>query len=278
MKISIFKTQVLPIAMTVVVAVALIGLTYGEIVLLNGFTKTDIELTVRWYDVLVGLTIYLKTSIDFAIFIGHLMSNNTSWKGRIAIELGSAIGNAAGTLIILAIWTFFKEVLWLLALMILIASLVLFRLAEDSFEHVDTNSHIYPSWFRKLLQGFEKAIHMVNTIIAPVLSKIVPNIDLKSTKKMTFWALFGFSFTVPFILGLDDFAGYVPLFSIVNVLGFAIGVISGHMILNMLLYISPTKTIKIVKNPIFALLGSIAFVALGAWGIREVFMLIQHMF
>lgn len=278
MKNSLFKTQILPIAMTVIVAVAMIGLTYGEIILLNRFTATDIELSIRWYDILVGLTIYLKTSIDFAIFIGHLMSNNPTWKGRIAIELGSAIGNAAGTLIILAVWTFFKEVLWLLALMILIASLVLFRLAEDSFEHVDTNSHIYPSWFRKFLEGFKKAIHAVNSIIAPVLNKVVPNIDLKSTKKMAFWTLFGFSFTVPFILGLDDFAGYVPLFSIVNVLGFAIGVISGHMILNMLLYISPTKTIKLVKNPIFALLGSIAFVILGTWGLREVIVLVQHMF
>ncbi len=66
--------------------------------------------------------------------------------------------------------------------------------------------------------------------------------------------------------------------SIVNVISFAIGVTSGHMILNMLLYVSQTKTIKLIKNPIFAVLGSIAFVILGTWGQREVIALVQHMF
>jgi hypothetical protein len=84
------------------------------------------------------------------------------------------------------------------------------------------------------------------------------------------WGLFIASFTIPFILGLDDFAGYVPLFSIVNVFGFSIGVFLGHMILNMALFIAPAKTIKAVKNPIISLAGSVVFVGLGLWGLFEV--------
>ena len=47
------------------------------------------------------------------------------------------------------------------------------------------------------------------------------------------------------MLGLDDFAGYVPLFNVVNVFGFAIGVFSGHMVLNAFLYVSPVFAILI---------------------------------
>ena len=95
---------------------------------------------------------------------------------------------------------------------------------------------------------------------------------MKADKKnLTFWGLFSFSFTVPFVLGLDDFAGYVPLFNVVNVFGFAIGVFAGHMVLNALLFISPDRTIKAVKNPLIAFLGSIAFVLLAVWGLVEVY-------
>ena len=89
-------------------------------------------------------------------------------------------------------------------------------------------------------------------------------------KKLSFRGLFAFSFTVPFILGLDDFAGYVPLFNVVHVFGFAIGVLFGHMVLNLLLFISPTKTIALVKNKTIAFIGAVAFVILALWGMWEV--------
>src|SRR3989344_9571137 len=129
--------QILPLAATVITAVALIFLIYLEIITLNKFTPTDILTRVQLSDVLVGLTIYLKTSVDFAIFIGNLMAAYPGWRNRISIEIGTAFGNALGTIIILAIWDFFKEVKVLLAIMILIAALVLLKLAEESLMHVD---------------------------------------------------------------------------------------------------------------------------------------------
>ena len=142
-------TQLFPIFLTVVICTALVGLLYAEIKILNLFTVDDILTTVRPLDVLIGLTIYLKTSIDFAVFIGNLMHKNQGMRGRIAIELGTAVGNAAGTLAILLIWTFFKEVRWLLAIMIFLAAIVLFKLAQDSLEEATEAEH-YPRWrFRK---------------------------------------------------------------------------------------------------------------------------------
>jgi cadmium resistance protein CadD (predicted permease) len=266
---SLLKRQFLPLVLTIVVCAALVGFLWLEIVGLNQLTSTDILLQIHWVDVLVGLTIYLKTSIDFAIFIGLLMSKNASWKSRIAIEVGTALGNALGTMAILLVWTFFKEIRWLLAIMVFLAALVLFKLAEDSLEHV-TNEGVGLPIVKRAAHFLERGLQRLNHFLAPVLRFILPN--LKATKEgaLPFWPLFLTSFTIPFILGLDDFAGYVPLFSVVNVLGFGTGVFVGHMILNFFLFLSPERTIRIVKNSLISFLGSIAFIGLGVWGLVEV--------
>ena len=266
---QIIKEQSIALALTVITCLLMVAILTGEIHALNRFTSDDIALHIRLSDILVGMTIYLKTAIDFAIFIGRLMSHIKGLKGRIGIEVGTALGNAVGTFAILAIWTFFKEINWLLGIMVFIAALVLFRLAQDGLEHVDHEDTKYPGWFRRPVKNFKKFITFINRITNPFLSKIVPSHTLEAKANKTLIGLLVMSFTVPFLLGLDDFAGYVPLFNIVNVYGFAIGVFVGHMILNIFLYLSPKRTIAAVKNPIISLLGSIAFVILAVWGLLE---------
>ncbi|HVF69098.1 MAG TPA: hypothetical protein VNA13_00890 [Xanthomonadales bacterium] len=265
------KEQVLPIIFTFVTAVALIGVIYLEIITLNIFTPTDILTRVLWTDVLIGLTIYLKTSVDFAIFIGNLMAAYPGWKNRISIEIGTAVGNALGTIIILAIWDFFKEVKILLAAMILIAALVLLKLAEESLSHVNDQEVGAKERLLRTAKRIETILYPINKFLHGGLKYIMPNLSMKPKANLTFWGLLGTSFTIPFILGLDDFAGYVPVFNIVNVFGFSIGVIVGHMILNIFLFISPNNTIKAVKNPVVSVVGSLAFIGLALWGFYEVF-------
>lgn len=275
-KPSIFKNQVIPVSLTLVVCLVLTGLLWLEITLLNRFTDVDVVLHVRWYDVLIGATIYIKTAIDFAIYIGNLMEKNHSWQSRIAIEIGTAVGNALGTMGILLLWIFFKEVTWLLAIMIFVAALVLFKLAEDGLQHAKKEDGKQPLWFRKLVNLFEKILRRINALTSPILKFIVPHFGLKNGEGVSFWPLMLLAFTVPFLLGLDDFAGYVPLFTIVNVFGFSIGVFVAHMILNIMLYISPKHTVAIVKNSFISFAGSIFFVVLGVWGIVEVVKLFTH--
>ena len=267
---NIFKNQVLPLIATVVTFFVLVFLLWSEIKILNRFTKEDILLPISLGSILVGLTIYLKTSIDFAIYIGKLMEKNNTWRSRIAIEIGTGLGNALGTMVILVIWAFFKEVKILLALMVFIASLVLFRLAEEGLHHALEIKNAFPTWFEKMIHMFGKYLESFNTITGKVLKYVIPNTKIKDANNLNFAKLFVVSFTVPFILGLDDFAGYISLFNVVNVFSFAIGVFLGHMILNIFLYISPSYTIKLVKIPIISLLGTIAFVGLGLWGLYEV--------
>lgn len=268
------KNQVIALSLTVITFVVMVGLLWVEILLINFWSSEKIITHFRISDVLIGMTIYLKTSIDFAIFIGRLMEKNPGLKGRIGIEIGTALGNAVGTFAILLLWAVFKEINWLLAIMIIIAALVLIRLAQDGLEHINTNQSSYPLLFRKGVRFLDVVLKKVNKPIEPVLSKILPAHSLSVTKKATLSGLLALSFTVPFVLGLDDFAGYVPLFNIVNVFGFAIGVFAGHMLLNIFLYISPKRTIALVKNPLISLLGSIAFIGLAAWGLYEAYLLL----
>lgn len=267
---SSFFAQIIPLILTVVVCVILILVIWVEVLILNSFTKTGILVQVRWSDVLIGMTIYLKTSVDFAIFIGNLMSTFPGWKNRIMIEVGTAVGNALGTIIVLALWDIFRDIKPLLALMIVWAAVVLFKLAEEGLEHTHEGSYNLPAWFYTLADKLETVLHIINGWTAPIIDRIMPNLSMRPPANLTYMALFAFSFKVPFILGLDDFAGYVPVFDIVNVFGFSIGVLSGHMILNALLFVSPQRTITVVKHPVISLLGSVAFVLLALWGFREV--------
>ena len=242
-----------------------------EIVVLNRLviSREVIKVHLVLADILVGMTIYLKTSIDFAIFIGRLMSKFPGWKNRIMIEIGTALGNILGTLVILLIWDVFREVRFLMAAMIVVASLVLFRLAEDGLEHVKDEQGKYKVSFGGIEKILERILHQGNQLVAPVLTRLIPHTNIKDTNKKGFLPLFVLSISVPFILGLDDFAGYIPLFNVVNVFGFATGVFLGHMILNVALFLSPIKTITAVKNPIISFLGSIAFILLALWGLYE---------
>ncbi len=273
--------QMVPLFLTIVVLLVLIFALHSALLFFNLFPVREvIDMNIHWVDVAIGITIYLKTSIDFAIFMGRLMTTNTGWKNRVAIEIGTAAGNAIGTIAIIGLWVLFKDVHLLLALMVALAALVLFELAHGSLEHFETwDSAKTPG--KKLmytvLAGF---LGTINKLTDPILSRIMPNLGekLKGQSKLSWKQLLVFSATVPFILGLDDFAGYVPLFSVINVYGFAIGVISAHTILNISLFLSPSRTIRLVKNEYISFAGTIAFIGLAFYGFWESGRIIMEMF
>lgn len=269
------RMQLLPVVLSVVTCLVLVGLLWIEILAINQFSSEPIVVHIGMVDVLIGMSIYLKTSVDFAIVIGRLMDKNPGLKGRVGIEIGTALGNAAGTMAILLLWAFAKNISWLLAIMIVLAALVLLRLAQDSLEDVDRLAGIHRG-----LHGFAKRFDAllvgVNKVFDPVLSRLVPSRALNIKTATTITALLATAFTIPFILGLDDFAGYVPLFNVVNVFGFAVGVFVGHALLNICLFAAPSTTVRVVKNPLIAFGGSLVFVGLAIWGVYEALKLVVH--
>jgi hypothetical protein len=203
------------------------------------------------------------------------MRSNPGWKNRIAIEIGTAGGNALGTIAILVIWNFFREVPLLMAIMIFLASLVLLKMAEESFNELEHAGKAIPEFLEKQLGMLQKLLNIPNKAFSPLLRLISPQASLTNMKALPWRKLLIFSATIPFILGLDDFAGYIPLFNIINVFGFAIGVFLGHMILNVALFISPNRTVVLVRNPWVLVVGGLAFVLIAGWGFYEVLHLLQ---
>lgn len=265
--------QIIPLLLTGITFLFLVVVLFFFISLLNIFPISDkIILQLRITDILIGLTIYLKTSVDFALFIGNLMSKYSGVKNRIAIEIGTALGNAGGTLFVLIIWTFFKEVPFLMVIMITLAALVLLQLAEEGLEEFNKKYQKRFSIFLLLV------LQQVNKLFYPLLQFIIPKAKTGNSLHKTFISLLLFSLSIPLILGLDDFAGYIPLFNIVNVFGFAVGVFLGHMLLNAALFASPKTTIHIVRQPIIALLGSIAFIGIALWGFVEIGTILRRFF
>ncbi len=273
-------SQVIPLSLTFVLLAGLIALLHGSISILNAIPFSQpIILEIRWVDVIVGMTIYLKTSIDFAILMGRLMSTYPGWRGRVAIEIGTALGNALGTIVVIALWVLFKHIDILLAAMVFIASLVLFELAHGSLEHL-TNWESAGGIKQLLLKVTHTLLDSINRFTKPFLSRIMPDLgeNLRGKAGLSWRGLLTFSMSVPFILGLDDFAGYVPLFSVVNVYGFSIGVLAAHTLLNIALFISPEKTITAVKNEFISFAGALAFIGLAVYGIWESVHIVIHVF
>lgn len=263
--------QIIPICLTIVVFGALFLALYFTINLLNFLpTHGNIIVHLYWRDILVGALIYFKTSVDFAILIGFLMRANPGWKSRIAIELGTALGNGAGTILILCFWVIFKQLNVLLAIMVLLSALVLFEMAESGLQHF--SSWRFSFGFKRRLFNFLKQIlSAISSVTKPITSKILPNFSqtLQGDRKLKWPALLVFALSMPFILGLDDFAGYVPLFNIVNVFGFATGVMGAHMLLNVGLFANPEVTIKWFKNQWVSFLGTLVFIGLAFVAIFE---------
>jgi len=275
---KILIEQVLPILLTVFTFLVLATLLYGLLLILDSFhIGPPIILDFRRREVLFGIIIYLKTAVDFAIFIGNLMHTNPGWKKRIAIELGTALGNGLGTFLILILWTVFKAIPLLMLVMIFIAAVVLLRMAQESFEEFlkQKQSFIKLKMPVSLLQD---QLNFVNKIFRPILHFFVPNLNLTKTKKLSFVNLVVFSFTIPFVLGLDDFAGYIPLFTLINVFGFTLGILLGHMLLTIGLFAFPKVTVKVVKHPFVLIVGGLAFIGLGIYGFYESAIILIHMF
>ncbi|HET9946591.1 MAG TPA: hypothetical protein VFQ63_00870 [Patescibacteria group bacterium] len=259
------KSQAIPLALTFLTFLCLTSLLWVVIFFLNTVPfHQSLSLTLRFADILVGLTIYLKTSVDFSLFLANLMAKSSSWTSRIAIELGTALGNALGTILVIIIWTFFKEIPLLLFLMMALASFALLGMAKEGLEEFLEKDTVSLQT-KKLITPFYIALQKILSPFTWLFSLFLPNFS-SSNKQKGFFSLFLFSVSIPFVLGLDDFAGYIPLFSLVKVFGFAVGVFLGHMLLTLSLFSFPAITIKVIKLPIITFVGSGIFLALALFG------------
>jgi hypothetical protein len=260
------KKQIVPIALALLSAAFLTGALFSILLFINHITSPNvIVLRIRITDVFVGLTIYMKTAIDFALFLGNLMYRHRGVKNRVAIEMGTAIGNGIGTIGILCIWLIFKTIPFFLFIMMIIASVVLLHMAEDGLsEYLLTHSS-------HILHMIFSCLNRINHIFSRMTRCATYKQSTKQLKQSTWLSLFLFSCTIPLLLGMDDFAGYIPLFSVINIFGFAVGVFIGHLLLTISLFAFPKGAIRVIRTPFVLLAGSFVFIYLAFLGVYEAF-------
>ena len=241
---SYYKEQLLPIALTILTFIILCVMLYFSILGLNLLPSQEkIQLVIHPQDILVGLTIYLKTSIDFAIFIGNLMLSNPGWRKRVAIEIGTAGGNALGTIVILIVWNFFREVPILMAIMIFIASLVLLKMAEESLAELNHEPKSIPRLLQTQLNTLQKLLQIPNRTFSPLLKLISPNASLTKMKSLPWVKLLIFS--------ASSFGGTVALGVLVS-LTLLISMFTNIILLPAILLSIHKKSMKkeIIEEPL----------------------------
>jgi hypothetical protein len=260
---NVFYSQIIPLTIAFLTGAIFFVLLLLNINLLNFiFPRDPVRIVFGITDLLLGFYLYLKTSIDFAVFIGSMMVSNPGWKNRVAVEWGTSLGNFVGTIAIIWIWVVFRATNPIFeAIIVIIASFILLELAAGSLSKLNPRSLFYKTMTKILL---------IRKFTIPFVSWMP---DIKGTmngkKAPNFRALLLYSFTIPFVLGSDDFAGYISVFNVVNIFPFAVGVIAGHTLLLASIFAAPKTTEKIMAMPAFSGLAVVTFIAIFGFGFYE---------
>lgn len=268
-KEPVLYAQLIPLSIALVSTVLFILILLGNTHILNRlFPVEPIRFIFRPFDLALGLYLYVKTSVDFAVFIGAMMLSNPGWKNRVAVEWGTSLGNFLGTIVIIWLWSAFRTVgLIFEGIIVLLASFVLLELAAGSMERLKSAAWDQSDGIKKWFFRFATFFLNIRRITAPFL-KWMPDVKgaMSGRRLPNFRALFLYSFSVPFILGSDDFAGYISVFSVVNVLSFATGVLIGHGLLLAGMFAVPMTVETLMGNPWFSALAVTTFFAIFSIG------------
>lgn len=261
------ENQLIPISVSLGCFVVFVLLTYFLLNIINGFgiIQQKFILSISFTDILLGMVIYLKTAVDYAIFVGLMMDKNAGTVKRIAMNAGTSIGAFIGVSLVVILWAFFKEISWLMAILLVLAGAVLFSLGDSSQEH-----------FKAIPAKLKKPLEVFFNIVRPVISLLtffMPNGEFKP-RKMAGWSLFIFSGVLPFLLGADDLAGYMALIRTHNIFGLLIGIYLADAFIDIALFSNRKFTVRMVKNRWISYFGALFFVFLGVISFKHAFELI----
>jgi hypothetical protein len=267
-----WKGQVTAIAVSVSMLALFTWLTYWIIYGMNqaGYVGDKVlSLNIIWYQVLLGMFIYLKTAVDYAIYVGRLMGNNTGFRARIAMNAGTSAGAFIGVTAVLIVWMVFNQVPILMIIMLLVAGAILLGLGDGSAEHYED----VPNWLKTPLNAFFETFRPVYQTMTWFMPDICPD-----TYKRGFWSLFILSGLLPFFLGADDLAGYMVLLDPSNTFSLLVGIYLADCFIDIALFLNQKLTVKIVKNRWISYFGAIVFVVLALWSFGDAIMLILDNF
>ena len=225
--------------------------------LINPASTEKIIIHLLPVDVAVGFFLYFVTAIDYALVVGRMQSINNGLKARFTMNVFTCLGCFVGVTFVLFLWGLAKEIDWLIVALLFFAGSVMVKLAFESLEYFQEAKNI-PPLFRTLSI---KIITFLHDLTKP-LTFWIPELASPKIAKMPIKKLASWAFLLPFIIGLDDFIGYMGAMTIYNVFSLLLGIYVADIVIDVLIFTSPKLTKKVVEGAILSLLASWAFLYL----------------
>lgn len=262
--------QLVPVVVCLVLFVGFIALTHifiGQ--LINPFSSEKIQLKLGLVDVAVGFFLYFVTAIDYALIVGRMQVANPGGKQRLVMNVFTCVGCFFGVSMVLFLWGFAKEVTMLIIPLLIFAGSVMVKLAYEGHEYFAKAKEIH--WTvrqltMKTLDGLYRPTRL--------LTFWMPELGTPSVAKMTLMKLGQWSFLLPFIIGIDDLVGYMGAMTIYNAYGLIFGIYLADIVIDILIFVSPSLTKRLVENPILSLLAAWAFLYLAYKSFKEAYHLL----
>lgn len=266
--------QLLPIAICTVFYIFFIASSHFFIAdIINPTLVDKISPIFHWTDVLVGFFLYFVTAIDYALIVGRMQNSNPGSKARVIMNIATVMGCYVGVTLVLFLWGFAKEVTWLIVPILIFAGSVMIKLAFEGIDYFK-NSKSLPKFLSMTTMYLVDALYYLSrafTFWMPEISK--PTVKPMKTSELIKW-----SFFLPFIIGLDDLIGYMGAMTIYNVFGLLIGIYFADVFIDILIFVSPKFTKKMVESATLSLIATYAFLYLAYKSYSEALVLIHEKF
>lgn len=251
--------QLFPVVTCLILFVVFIVTSYFFISsFINPFSVEKVVMELRPTDIIVGFFLYFVTAIDYALIVGRMQVINNDAKSRFAMNIGTCLGCYFGVTIVLFLWGFAKEIPIFIIPLLFFAASVMVKLAYEGHEYFIRDEKI-PGFIRFFLFNLLKLLF----IPAKILTFWMPDLGSPKTEKLSFWKLLKWSLILPFIIGIDDLVGYMGAMTIYNVYGLLFGIYLADIIIDILIFVSPGITKKLVENSILSIFAALAFLYLG---------------
>ncbi len=264
--------QLLPITICTILYIFSIWSSHYFIVnIINPTLEKKIIIDFHWIDVLVGFFLYFITAIDYALIIGRMQTSNPGSKARVIMNVATVIGCYVGVTLILFLWGFAKEITWLVIPILIFAGSVMIKLAFEGIDYFKNSTQI-----PKILS--RATILTVNILhyLTRIFTFWIPEISKPSVKPMKSSNLLKWSFLLPFIIGLDDLIGYMGAMTVYNAFSLLIGIYLADIFIDILIFISPKFTKKIVESAVLSIIATFAFILLAYKSYSEALGLIHE--
>jgi hypothetical protein len=263
--------QLLPVTICIILFLGFVAASYFFIQhLINPFSTDRIKIEFHLFDALVGFFLYFVTAVDYALIVGRMQVTNPGSKARVIMNICTCVGCFIGVTFVLFLWGLAKEVPWLIIPILIFAGSVMIKLAFEGIEYFEQSKEI-PAVIRLLTVNLLNALHFVTAIF----TFWIPELASPKVKRMTAVSLAKWSLFLPFIIGLDDLVGYMGAMTIYNVFSLLLGIYFADIVIDILIFVSPSFTKKLVENSILSLLAAFAFIFLSYKSYSEA-LLVTH--